>query len=196
MTSPEHSSTAIDYFDDLPQASGEVQAATLERLTALAVESKELDKRINDATIALEELKSEQDRILMQHIPTIMATLGLEEFKLTDGSKVTVKEDVKCGLSEERKPAAFDWLRANQCDGIIKTAVSLAFGKGETDAVKKAMEVLAEAGFEPNVSENVHPQTLKSFVKEQLEAGTNIPLETFGVYEYKVAKIALPRTRK
>lgn len=186
----------IDYFDDIPQASGEVQAATLERLTALAVESKELGKKITEAEVALEELKAQQDRILMGHIPTIMATLGLEEFKLTDGSKVTVKEDVKCGLSEERKPAAFDWLRANQCDGIIKTAVSLAFGKGENEAVKKAMEALAEAGFEPSVSETVHPQTLKSFVKEQLEAGTNIPLETFGVYEYKVAKIALPRTRK
>lgn len=186
----------IDYFDDIPAQSEEQQAATLERLTALALESKELDKKITEATIALEELKAQQDKILMGHIPSIMETLGLEEFKLTDGSKVSVKEDVKCGLSEERKPAAFDWLRKNQCDGIIKTGVSLSFGKGENEAVKKAMHVLAEAGFEPNVSENVHPQTLKSFVKEQLEAGANLPLETFGVYEYKVAKIALPRTRK
>lgn len=187
---------AIDFFDDLPKVPEEVQAATLERLTALAMESKELEQQIAVATVALEELKGKQDKILMGHIPTIMKTLGLEEFKLTDGSKVTVKEDVKCGLTEERKPAAFDWLREHEFDGIIKTGLTLSFGKGEQDAVKKAMETLHEAGFEPSVSEGVHPQTLKSFVKEQLEAGTNLPLETFGVFEYKVAKIALPKTRK
>lgn len=196
MTRPEHSSTAIDYFDDLPKVPEEVQAATLERLTALAVESKELEKQIAEATVALEELKAKNDKILMGHIPSIMGTLGLEEFKLSDGSKVTVKEDVKCGLSEERKPDAFAWLRANEFDGIIKTGVSLSFGKGEQEAVAKAMAALQQAGFEPSVAENVHPQTLKSFVKEQLADGTNIPMETFGVYEYKVAKIALPRSRK
>lgn len=186
----------IDYFDDLPQVPEEVQVATLERLTALAMESKDLEVKITAATVALEELKGKNDKILMGHIPSIMKTLGLEEFKLTDGSKVTVKEDVKCGITEERKPAAFDWLRSNEFDGIIKTGLTLSFGKGEQDAVKKAMETLHEAGFEPSVAENVHPQTLKSFVKEQLEAGTNLPLETFGVFEYKVAKIALPKTRK
>lgn len=185
----------IDYFEDLP-AKEDAPPATLERLTELALESKQLEKDITAATIALEELKGKNDRILMTHIPEIMATLGMEEFKLTDGSKITVKEDVKCGLSEERKPIAFDWLRANQFDGIIKTAVTLSFGKGEQANVTAAMAALRGLGFDPAVGENVHPATLKSFVKEQLEAGANIPLDVFGVYEYKVAKIALPRTRK
>jgi hypothetical protein len=185
----------IDYFEDLP-AQEAPEPATLARLTELAQESKQLEKDIQAATVALEELKGKNDKILMVKIPEIMATLGMEEFKLTDGSKITVKEDVKCGLSEERKPFAFDWLRENQFDGIIKQAVSLSFGKGENDAAKRAMTLLQEAGFEPNVGENIHPATLKSFVKEQLEAGTNIPLDVFGVYEYKIAKIALPRTRK
>lgn len=187
---------AIDYFDDLPKVPEEVQAATLERLTALAMESKELEQKIATATVALEELKGKNDKILMGHIPTIMKTLGMEEYKLTDGSKVTVKEDVKCGITEANKPVAFDWLREHEFDGIIKTGVTLSFGKGEQDQVKSALDVLREKGFDPSISEGVHPQTLKSFVKEQLEAGTNLPLETFGVFEYKVAKIALPKTRK
>jgi hypothetical protein len=187
---------AIDYFDDIPQASEEVQEATLARLTELAVQSKELEKQITEASVKLAELQAANDKILSGHIPTIMATLGLEEFKLQDGSKVTVKQDVKCGISEERKPAAHAWLRENEFDGIIKTNLSLAFGKGEQEAVAKAQKVLAEAGFDAAVSESVHNQTLKSFIKEQLAEGTDIPLETFGVFEFKQAKIALPRTRK
>lgn len=187
----------IDYFEDGDAPKTEKPVATLERLTELATRAKELEKEIDADTVKLEEKKGEYDRIVRQHIPTVMDELGMEEFKLVDGSKVTVKNDIKCGLTEERKPAAFAWLRETSNDGIIKTLVSLSFGKGEAAQAERAVEALHAAGFDHAASDDsVHPSTLKSFVKECLENGVAIPLETFGVYEYKIAKIALPRSRR
>lgn len=189
--------TGIDYFEDGDAPKAEKPVATLERLTELATRAKELEREIDADTVLLEEKRGEYDRIVRVHIPTVMDELGMEEFKLVDGSKVTVKNDIKCGLTEERKPAAFQWLRETQNDGIIKTLVSLSFGKGEAAQAQEAVEALHQAGFgNAATDDSVHPSTLKSFVKECLENGVSIPLDTFGVFEYKIAKIALPRSRR
>jgi hypothetical protein len=109
---------------------------------------------------------------------------------------VSVKADVKTSITEANKPAAFAWLREHHFDGIIKMAVSLSFGKGESAAAELAVKTLHEAGYEPTQAESVHPATLKSFVKERLEDGDNIPIDVFGIFEFKQSKIKLPKTKK
>lgn len=183
---------SIDYFDD-PVEEPKPQP-TIERLVGLAAEAKDLEAQLIADNIALAEKQDKLDKILRERIPDIMEELGLEDFKMVDGSKITVKDDVKCSISEERKPAAFEWLRENEYDGIIKTNVAVAFGKGEAADAERAREVLIEAGFtDAEITDSVHHSTLKSFVKERLEAGTNIPLETFGVFEFRIAKITPPK---
>lgn len=184
----------IDFFDGLPDAP--VEAATLELLARLAHESTELEREIIADTVALEEKNSKLMGLLRKRIPEIMKTLGMEEFKLTDGSVVSVKSDVKCGITEANKPAAFAWLEEKNFDGIIKTKVNTEFGKGEMESAKAALKLLEESGFHGTMDRSVHPATLKSFVKEQLENGTNIPIETFGIFEFEIAKIKLPKAKK
>jgi hypothetical protein len=184
----------IDYFDDPVEAP---QEATLERLTELAKDAVALEKELEADEAALKEKQGRLDKILMGYIPDIMKELDLEEYKLKDGSKIAVKEDIKTHLSEEHKPEAFAWLRANDFDGIIKTVVSANFGKGEADLAEKAREALVAAGFtQAALSDSVHHTTLKAFVKERLEEGTNIPLDVFGVFEFTKAVITQPKTRK
>lgn len=189
----------IDYFDDL-EGSGfervDAEPATLERLTTLAARAKELEAEIATDTTALAEKQAALEKITRAQIPTIMEELGMEEFKLADGSSVSVKNDVKCGITEENKPVAFEWLRKHGFDGIIKTKLTSEFGKGEDARAKAARDTLVKAGFDASVSESVHAMTLKSFVKEQLELGTSIPMKEFGVYEFKEAKIKAPAKKK
>lgn len=184
----------IDFFDGLPDAP--VEAATLELLARLANESTALEREIIADTVELEEKNAKLMSLLRKRIPEIMKTLGMEEFKLTDGSVVSVKSDVKCGITEANKPAAFAWLEEKNFDGIIKTKVNTEFGKGEMESAKAALKLLEESGFHGTMDRSVHPATLKSFVKEQLENGTNIPIETFGIFEFDIAKIKLPKAKK
>jgi hypothetical protein len=186
----------INYFEDEGEQKPPHEPATLERIVKLADESKELQRQIEDATVALAKLQADYDRIINGLLPGVMEELGLEEFKMQDGRKVEIKSDIKCSITEERKPAAWAWLEETQNDGIIKTAVSAAFGRGEMDEAKKAQAALEAIGVLASIDRSVHPSTLKSFVKEQLEKGTNIPLDTFGVFDRKIAKITLPKARK
>lgn len=186
----------IDFFGDAEEPAQEVDEKSLERMIYLAEEMRELERTITNKEVELAELQEAHRKIQQVRLPTIMEAIGMSEFKLTDGASVTVKPDIKCGLTEERKPLAFAWLREKEFDGIIKSEVKLAFGKGENERSDKALELLVNAGFLPDVSENIHHSTLKSFVKECLEKGENIPLDTFGVFEFKSAKITLPKSRK
>lgn len=184
----------IDFFDGLPDAP--VEAATLELLSRLAKESSELEAEINRDTGQLEEKNAKLMKLLRVRIPEIMSTLGMEEFKLTDGSVVSVKEDIKCGITEANKPSAFAWLEEKNFDGIIKTKVATDFGKGEIEKAKEVMALLEQAGFHGSMDRSIHPATLKSFVKERLENGDAIPIDTFGIFEFKMAKIKLPKAKK
>ncbi len=186
--------TVIDYFDGVDDAPK--PAATLERLTALAKEATELTSSIDEMTVVLADEQDKLTKILRRHIPEIMEELGMSEFKMVDGSVIAVTNQINASISEDNKPAAFAWLVDNHFDGIIKTKVQSDFGKGEIEEANKAVKALADAGFIAEVSRTVHPATLKSFVKERLEKGDQIPLATFGVFEFKQAKIKPAAKRK
>lgn len=185
--------TAIDYFAEENNPVEEAPAATLESLVNLASTVIDLDKQIVEAQIALGELEDKRKKIARTQIPDIMDELGMQSFKLADGSTLDVKTSINASISEDNKPAAFAWLTEHEKDGIIKTKVTSEFGKGEIEAAREAVKALTEAGFGAMLDQSVHPMTLKSFVKEQLEEGVNIPLEVFGVFEFKEAKITPPK---
>jgi hypothetical protein len=128
-------------------------------------------------------------RTQQEDLPTLMLELGLTEIKLDDGRKVTVTEDCSCSITEKTRAAAMRWLRANKFDGIIKTQVTTAFGKGEAERAEKLTAQLREEGYDADCKDTVHPQTLKSFVKERMKASQPLPMDLFNVHPYHKATI-------
>jgi hypothetical protein len=183
------------YFEDTGPVSNE-EPATLEALSLMARKSGELEAEIMALEVQLAEKTDQLNIIKRKSMPDIMERLGFESFKMEDGRTIEIEKKINASISAENKPLAFAWLREHNCDGIIKMKVGTDFGKGESDLAEKAIKALREAGFDPNVDENVHPATLKAFVREQLEEGTDIPIDVFGIFEFKEAKIKLPRTSK
>lgn len=189
-------SPVMSMFDDA-ESNAPVGEDSLARLTRLCRESKEIEAELIKAQERAATLQSQLDKIEMNLIPTIFDELGIRSFKLEDGSEVQVNPDIKVGISEANKPAAFRYLRENDFDGIIKESVSLQFAKGEGELSEKAKKTLIEAGFTPVIKEDVHYQTLRSFAKERLEEGdAEFPQELFGVWPYKRAKIVQPKVKK
>lgn len=180
---------------------GEEQAATAEpvtlaRISKLAEEARDLEQEMERIGIELAEMQDKHNSIMRNILPDMMLELGMKDFTLTDGAKVAIKESINASITEANKPAAFAWLEEHNFDGIIKTKVMTDFGKGEIDSARKALETLEQAGFSAAMDRSVHAMTLKSFVKEQLEEGNAIPLDLFGVFEFKEAKITRPRARR
>lgn len=169
----------------------------VERVAALVELMARKGAEIDAAEESLRVLKDQYRRIEQESLPDLMNELGISEIKLTDGTSVSVEESVTAQISEDRRDAAHGWLKANGFGGLIKSVVTVAFERGEEEAAARAAQLLAdETGHTAALEEGVHPSTLRSFVKEQMEAGKPPPFDVFGINAFNRAKIKAPRAKK
>lgn len=157
---------------------------SIQRAVQLAELLLEARKKVDKLESELTTAKADVRRIEQEDLPELMQELGLETFRLKTGETIEVKLDVECGISEERRAAAHKWLTDNGFSGLIKTEVVVGFGRGEHDA---ALEFAGKVG--GTAVERVHPSTLKSFIKEQMEAGNAIPFDLFGIHPFNRVKV-------
>ena len=168
----------------------------LAKIALLSALLRGAEKNVADLNADLQEAKEEMRRLQEDDLPELMRELGLSEIKLEDGSKVTVVDEVDCSISEERRSRAHAWLADNGFGGIIKSAITVEFGRDEHDeALAAAEKIYSATGRAALLKEGVHPQTLKAFVKEQMAAGVTIPQELFGLRPYSKAKLTKAKAK-
>ncbi len=165
----------------------------LSSIAALAQEQLDLELQIIMDTAALEAKQKKLDSVRYTQIPNLLERFGMLSFKLTNGAEITVKKELRCGISEANRPAAHKWLEDTGNGGIIKTEVKVPFAKGQEDDAKRLRHILGEYGWSYTNKSDVHHSTLKAFVKRQLEAGVPIPTDLFSIFEQKVAAVTKPK---
>lgn len=176
------------FWDDIPQ--DQPEGDTLTRLHSMAKRALKLKAELLNDEKAIEEKKAELDRITKDLLPGLMQECNFLTLGLDDGRTITVKDVVKASITEAKRESAHEWLRQNGFDGIIKTAITAEFGRGEDAEAQRVLAALDQAGAHATVKESIHNATLTSFVKGELEKGTPIPFELFGVYQYKEAVLS------
>lgn len=159
-------------------------------ISKLAHKQVELESAIEQLEEALKKKKQELNDVRDRDLPNALAEVGVASVTLKNGAKISVKQEVYASIPEARAQAAFHWLRSNDFGALIKNVISAEFGKGEDEAAIEAARLLAEGGFTPHQKESVHPMTLKAFLKEQVEKGTEVPLDLFGAYVVNRTKVA------
>lgn len=122
-----------------------------------------------------------------------MAELKMKDFTLTNGWKINVERFYSTTLTGEKKEAAFAWLRKTKHDDIIKNEIVTSFGRGEDQKAVDVAKLLEQAGTAFVQKQSVHPQTLKAFVKGEIEAGRELPMDLFSVYIGNRAKLTPPK---
>lgn len=134
---------------------------------------------------------SERARVLREEtLPGALMELGVTEVKLETGEKVSMKMEVYASIPVARRDDAFTWLDQHGFGGLIKAKVSAPFGRGEEAQAQAALTLLQNAGVAAELSRDIHPQTLKAFLREQMAAGNKeLDLELFGARPTWVAKI-------
>ena len=174
----------------------------LEQLTTINIktdEVKEISEACNKLTSqnqkvetiqkSLKEAEEESRRLSEEVIPTLMQQAGVSSIKLDNGTSVEVSPYYYAKISEDRKAEAFQWLRENNHGDLIKNNVSVSFGKGEDSNAVNLKSELEAKGLVVDQKQDVHWQTLRGFVKEQIEKNKTIPSETFGLYIANRTKI-------
>ncbi len=163
--------------------------ATLCRVRDLIRLQLDLEDQIKALSVQVEAAKAALARVQEIDLPSSLQEYGMAEIRMEDGTRVTVKQEYYASIKEEKKGEAFGWLIDNFHGDLIKHDLITSFTKGMSDEARRVMELLDENNIEYVDKKHVHPQTLRAFVREQIEAGNPIPLETFGVHVRQVARI-------
>lgn len=161
----------------------------LSQVATLVRQQLALERRIADLEDELKRTQKQLVDISENKLPETLAEYGLTRLSMEDGSEINVSSFYGASIKEEKKKEAFDWLRNNGHEDLIKNQVSVSLGRKEDDIASDLVETLRERGFDPVQKTWVEPMTLKAFVKEQVEKGSPIPSETFGIFIGKKAKI-------
>jgi hypothetical protein len=165
-----------------------------ERLKELSTQIENMTKLDEIIKGILENLRQATDKYNLLKtaiIPDLFDELGMKSFTLMNGMKAEVKRDYAAAIKEEHKKDAFAWLRKNGHDSIIKHDIAVKIGKGDDELYKSVIEDLDILEADYDDKEKVHPQTLCAFVREQMEKGSDIPQETFGIFPIRVTKLSV-----
>lgn len=163
---------------------------SIAELTALAQELTERDRKISSLEEELKCAKESARAMREETLPAALTELGVTSITLLTGEKLNMKQEVYASIPVEKRAEAYDWLERQGFESIIKTTVAVQFGKGELHAAEELMESLFGQGLQPSFNRDVHAQTLKAFLREQLAAGRQLPLELFGARPVWTAKIS------
>jgi len=185
----------FDLAKTIEEDTTEIPEASLERAVQMGELMDAADAEVTRLTEELKTAKTRYNDIALESLPQLLKELGLESIKLKSGVKIEVIGGLSCSITKAKHETAMKWLTDNDFGGIIKTQVIVAFPREEQEDAEEFAARAAEEHDGVTYKAAVHPATLKSFVKEQLEAGTKLPLELFSVYEYDVAKLTRPRSK-
>ena len=166
-----------------------VDDGELKTIAQLAQKQNELETKIKGKEEELKNDKKELREIAEVQLPDALKEVGLSEFSLVDGTKVSVTAFYSARITAENKERAFDWLRENGHADLIKNTVSVSFGRAEDETANSLLTKLDSEGFHPEQKEGVEPMTLKGFVREQVEKGNDLPFDTLNIYVGQKTKI-------
>ena len=198
---------AIDFESDKNSATPE----SLKEITTMADRHAELQLLVVEEQEYMKTLSDELYRLENVSIPEAMTQAGLETFKTTSGASVSIVPFVECNLpaagaidkakGEEKEELqlrlaeGLKYIADNEGEAIIKSLILINFEKGEKEKKDATLQALVEAGHTAIAAEQVHPQTLKSWIKEKLSKGVAVPFDTFKIYSGTKAEVKLSKSK-
>lgn len=162
----------------------------LEQLHELLEEAIALEGAVAQMEDDLKAARSALHALRTGRIPDMMAELQMDEVTFK-GWSVKVDDFVSGSLPKDasKRAKAIEWLEANDGAGLIKTDVSVSFGRSEREQASSLWHSLESDGLPASLVSSVHAQTLQAFARQRIRDGDPIEPETLGLYVGKVAKM-------
>lgn len=161
----------------------------LGQLSDLCKKQISIEDKISEAEESIKKLKKELADYRDTKIPDIFDELGMSKFSLTDGTEVLVERGFVGNITAKTQKKAFAWLKKNKHGDIIKHDFTVKMKSGQEEQSKELREELELLGVTYAEKSSIHPGTLKAFVNEQMDQGTDIPQDAFNIFPIRKAKI-------
>ena len=178
-------------YEDLEKDQQEIlEKSDINTLANYCQELRTYEDEIEELEQQIKSKKEKADKISSEIIPNLLAEQGLASLKLADGSSVEVRKAYNCTILKDNMESAYKWLRENGLGDIIKNEVSVQFGKGEDNKAQQLLDLAVSNGYEPQQKTKVEPMTLKALYRERVEAGLDMPSESFSLFVKDQTKIS------
>lgn len=174
------------YEQFVEQPSGNDLAA----LSRLVDELADAENNVAVLEAKLEAARGRVTDLAERQIPEVMDNVGIESFKTTSGFEVKVSKKIRASIPAANKSAAYDWLDQNGHSGVIKRSIAVAFTREQQEEAQALRDDLSEKFENVREERKVEPSTLAALIREQLEVGAEIPMDLFGAWEQRVARIS------
>ena len=171
-----------DKFEEDTKQQTDIKEKDLSNISELGRELEAMQTIIEAEEKRLKELKEEYRKLSEDTLPNKLREIGISEFKLEDGTQMSIQQYYSAKITPENREICFNWLEPNGLGDVIKNTVSANFGRGEDEVAQELMATLEKEGHSLTQRKWVEPMTLKALVREQVEQGNDLPLETFNVY--------------
>jgi len=171
-----------DLVKQMQQDAETIPEDNMGKIGAVATDIAEIENEIQKLK---EELKKKEDyktKLSEEVLPSLFSEVGLSELKLADGRKIKVSEYYRAAIKVENRDAAYAWLRNSGFGDLVKNQITCSFGRNEDEKASELVSELTSKGYESAQREWVEPSTLRAFVREQYEAGREIPMDLLGAY--------------
>jgi len=158
----------------------------MQRLNALVHEQLMAEDEVAKAENALATAKKKLARLSEYVIPDVMEEMGINEYKTNDGLTIKLKQAIRASISEVNRSDAFGWMTDHDHEAMIKTSIviekpALLDDFDNAEKLKEALKLVMDSL--PNIeAKSIHSSTLSAFVRDKLEDGEEIPLDTFSVF--------------
>jgi len=152
------------------------------KIGAVATDIAETENEIANLKEQLKKKEDYRTKLSEEVLPSLFSEVGLSELKLSDGRKIKVSEYYRAAIKVENREAAYAWLRNNGFGDLVKNQITCSFGRNEDEKASSLISDLSEKGLEPAQREWVESSTLRAFVREQYEAGRELPMDLLGAY--------------
>jgi hypothetical protein len=180
----------IPDYSSFKQEPAEIGGNLMSALCFLADQQQQAEGEVERLQALLDEAKKNVQRISEHEIPKLLD--GLDgKINLPDGRVITVTEKIRSGTTGDKKIVAIKWLDDNGHGAIVKRQFIIEFSRDQEEWAKEFEQMLSKSKTPLNVKKerSLHHATLEAFVRQALQDGEDIPLDTFGVYRQRFAKI-------
>lgn len=185
--------------DFLDQLTAEVDAIAasgdrLERVKRVATRVRLLEAEREAAEEKLKDINLQLKMLTERDLVKFMGEASLTSFSLeAEGNFPPMKFEkvtfYSAKIPEDKEVDAFNWFHEEGHGDLVKTQITVALGMGEREVAESVEKAITEAGADYSSKLTVHPATLKSFVRSEMEAGRPLPVELLGVHVGEVVKL-------
>jgi hypothetical protein len=199
-TMPAHENREHFMDDEVVGFTDAPSAAESKKLARLGQELTDLDTKIDRLKKELEETSKRRNEMAFKEIPDFMERIGQDKIGLPGSNVDLVLEpyyhaNIAAEWEPERREKAFAWLEKHGHGDLIKTTVSITFPRRALAAAHFLVAQIKKISSkkytipEPEMAMGVPWNTLTAFVKEQVEKGVVLPLDTLGATVGRIVKV-------